>query len=164
MHGVNPSISVDDFKAKWASFKKVDVDSALISLKLVKCGKGKPSAAEEAVATKLDDPSATLLEAGLAPLSWLLADFDLAPGARHAAAPVVRRALRRLNASARNARSARYRCAACPGQAGHLFVAPLSSAIVLFLRCIGVEEQEEARAEQAAYSRSRGVRPCRDSK
>ena len=100
---VEPGISVDEFKALWARSKKIDIDSALITLTLVKRGSGRPDASDEAAATRLGDPSATLLEAGLAPVSWLWADFDVAlaaaPGAsRHAlrcvAAPECARAQR----------------------------------------------------------------------
>jgi hypothetical protein len=87
---VDPSTSVDEFKAHWATLKRVDVDPAFITLRLVKCGSGKPGASEEAAAAALDDPSVTLREARLAPVSWLTADFEDAPAAAAATGACAR--------------------------------------------------------------------------
>ena len=100
--GVEPGISVDEFKALWARSKNIGIDSALITLSLVKCGSGRPDASDEAAAIRLGDPSATLLEAGLAPVSWLWADFDVAlaatPGARAPSRHALRCVIARVGA------------------------------------------------------------------
>jgi hypothetical protein len=44
-----------------------------ITLRLVKCGPGVPTASEEAAAVKLDDPSLTLAAAGVNGTAWMLA-------------------------------------------------------------------------------------------
>ncbi len=48
---------------------------SLVSLRLVKCGRGAPDAAAEDASSALCDPSMTLREAQLADVSWLVADF-----------------------------------------------------------------------------------------
>jgi hypothetical protein len=66
--------TVDDFKARWMAQAKLDVDPSLVTLRLVVCGARKPSAAEEAAAVELDDPSLSLAEARVTSTAWLLAD------------------------------------------------------------------------------------------
>ena len=76
--GVDVGETVDDFIARWMAQAKLDVDPSLVTLRLVKCGTGKPTAEEEAAAKVLDDPSLTLAEtcvgAGATGTPWLLAD------------------------------------------------------------------------------------------
>jgi hypothetical protein len=64
---------VDDFTARWMAQAKLDVDPSLVTLRLVKCGVGKPSSAQEAAAEELDDPSLSLAGAGVTATAWLLA-------------------------------------------------------------------------------------------
>jgi len=71
--GVDLQVSVDDLKARWVSQEKLDVRPSRVTLRLVSCGPRKPSAAEEAAAAELDDPSLTLAEAGVTGTAWLLA-------------------------------------------------------------------------------------------
>jgi hypothetical protein len=66
--------TVSTFIARWVAQAKLDVDPSLVTLRLVKCGAGKPSASEEAAAVVLDDPSLTLAKASVAGTAWLLAD------------------------------------------------------------------------------------------
>jgi hypothetical protein len=73
LKGVDVLQMVDDFIACWITQSKLDVDPSLVTLRLVKCGAGKPSAAEEAVAAELDDPSLSLADAGVSGMAWLLA-------------------------------------------------------------------------------------------
>ena len=65
--------SVSDFKRRWMAQAKLDVDPALVTLRLVACGARKPSAAEEAAAAVLDDPRLTLAAAGVSDGCSLLA-------------------------------------------------------------------------------------------
>ena len=83
---IDPSLSVDELKARWLSDEKLDVRPSLVSLRRVKLGPGKPGTNDEEAAKLLDDPSATLREADLAPTTWLLAEFasSLGATARHA--------------------------------------------------------------------------------
>ena len=75
--------AVSDFKARWLAQAKLDVDPALVTLRLVACGARKPSAAEEAAAAELDDPRLTLAEAGVRDGSSLLAFVAGAALAQH---------------------------------------------------------------------------------
>jgi hypothetical protein len=75
VHGVDLQQTVDDFKACWVRDKQLGVDPSLLTLRLVKCGRGAPDAAAEDASSVLSDPSLSLREAGLQPTSWLLADF-----------------------------------------------------------------------------------------
>ena len=79
--GVDLQVSVDDLKARWLSEEKLDVRPSRVTLRLVACGARKPSAAEEAAAAELDDPSLTLAEAGVTGTAWLLAVVAGACGA-----------------------------------------------------------------------------------
>jgi hypothetical protein len=76
---VDPSCSVDELKALWASDKKARVDPERVALRLVKRGSGKPDAMEEAEALRperlIDDPRLTLVEAGFADGCALLAEI-----------------------------------------------------------------------------------------
>ncbi len=72
--GVDTLETVDDFKARWVAQAKLDVDPSLVTLRLVKCGSGKPTAKQEAKAKALDDPSLSLAEAKVTGTAWLLAD------------------------------------------------------------------------------------------
>jgi len=72
---VDPQQLVAELIARWVSDKKLDVEPSLVTLRLVRSGLGMPNAEEEAAATTLEDPSATLREARLAPTTWLLACF-----------------------------------------------------------------------------------------
>ena len=65
--------SVSDFKRRWMAQAKLDVDPSLVTLRLVKCGAGKPTPKQEAKAKVLDDPSLTLAEAKVTGTSWLSA-------------------------------------------------------------------------------------------
>lgn len=69
---VAPSSSVDEVIARCLSADRVTARPSQVSLRLVKKGGGVPTAAEEKLATPLDDPSATLLGAGVSNNSWLL--------------------------------------------------------------------------------------------
>jgi hypothetical protein len=80
---VDPQQLVSRLKKRWLRDKKLDVDPSHVTLWLVKRGAGLPDATEEAAAALLDDPSATLHAAGLAPTTWLLAVFA-GEGARRA--------------------------------------------------------------------------------
>ena len=71
--GVDVQQSVDDFKGRWVAEENLDVRPSRITLRLVRCGLGKPRAEEEAAAVVLDDPSLSLGEAGVAGTAWLLA-------------------------------------------------------------------------------------------
>ena len=71
--GVILQETVDDFTARWVAQAKLDVDPALVTLRLVACGARKPSEAEDAAAALLDDPSLSLAEAGVTGTAWLLA-------------------------------------------------------------------------------------------
>ena len=70
---VEPQLAVSKFKARWAKDVALDVHASLVSLRLVKCGPGVPTASEEAAAVKLDDPSLTLAAAGVTGTAWMLA-------------------------------------------------------------------------------------------
>ena len=63
--GVILQETVDDFTARWVAQAKLDVDPALVTLRLVACGPRKPSEEEEAAAAVLDDPRLTLAAAGV---------------------------------------------------------------------------------------------------
>ena len=65
--------TVSKFKARWAAQEELKVRAARITLSVVKCGSGKPSAAEEAASVELDDPSLTLAAAGVTGTAWMLA-------------------------------------------------------------------------------------------
>ena len=65
--------TVSDFKRCWMPQAKLDVDPSRVTLRLVACGARKPSAAEEAAAAELDDPSLTLTAAGVTGTAWMLA-------------------------------------------------------------------------------------------
>jgi hypothetical protein len=69
---VDPQLTVSKFKARWAAQEELKVRSSLITLRLVKCGPGVPTASEEAAALPLE-PRRTLREAGIADGSSLLA-------------------------------------------------------------------------------------------
>ena len=64
---------VAEFIARWVAQAKLDVDSSLVTLRLVKCGARKPSAEEEKQAVELDDPRLSLDEAGITDGCSLLA-------------------------------------------------------------------------------------------
>ena len=65
--------TVSKFTARWMAQAKLDVDPLRVTLRLVACGARKPSAAEEAAAAELDDPSLTLAAAGVTGTAWMLA-------------------------------------------------------------------------------------------
>ena len=77
---VNCETTVDDFKSRWVAQAKLDVDSSLVSLRLVKCGARKPSAEEEKQAVELDDPSLNLADSNITETAWLLAFIAGASG------------------------------------------------------------------------------------
>ena len=54
---------------------------SLVTLRLVRCGPGKPAAEEEAAAVVLDDPSLSLGASGVTGTAWLLAFVAGSPGA-----------------------------------------------------------------------------------
>jgi hypothetical protein len=74
VRSVDARLTVDEFIARWTAQAKLDVDPSLVTLRLVKCGARKPSAAEEAAAVVLDDPSLNMSEAHVTGTAWLLAD------------------------------------------------------------------------------------------
>ena len=77
--GVDLQQTVDDFTARWmAQANLLDVDAGLVTLRLVKCARTKPTQAEELAATELD-PFDTLAAAGVADCCKLLA-FVATPG------------------------------------------------------------------------------------
>jgi hypothetical protein len=65
--------TVDDFIARWVADEKLDVRPSLVTLRLVKCGSGKPTAKQEAKAKVLDDPSLSLAQVKVTDTAWLLA-------------------------------------------------------------------------------------------
>ena len=71
--GVDLQQTVDDFKARWVTEEKLDVRPSLVTLRLVKCGAGKPTPKQEAKAKVLDDPRLTLAGAGFTDGGSLLA-------------------------------------------------------------------------------------------
>ena len=71
--GVDLLQTADDFITCWVSQEKLDVRPSLVTLRLVACRPRKPSAADEAAAAELDDPSLTLAESGVTGTAWLLA-------------------------------------------------------------------------------------------
>ena len=71
--GVDLQQTVDDFKARWVAEEKLDVRPSLVTLRLVKCGSGKPTAKQEAKSKVLDDPSLSLAETKVTCTAWLLA-------------------------------------------------------------------------------------------
>jgi hypothetical protein len=66
--------TVSKFKARWVAQEQLDVRPSLVTLRLVKCGSGKPTPKQEAKAKVLDDPSLSLAEAKVTGTAWLLAD------------------------------------------------------------------------------------------
>ena len=84
--------TVSKFRARWVAQEQLDVDPSLVTLRLVKCGPGKPTPAQEAKAEVLDDPSLNLAEAHVTGTAWLLADTVQAEEAERQRAE--RRALR----------------------------------------------------------------------
>jgi hypothetical protein len=66
--------TVSKFKARWVADEKLDVRPSLVTLRLVKCGAGKPTAKQEAKAKVLDDPSLSLAQVNVTDTAWLLAD------------------------------------------------------------------------------------------
>ena len=102
--------TVSDFIACWATQANMDVDVSLITLRLVKCGACVPTAAEEAEAKELEDPSATLGDAGVTGTAWLLACVAGACVQPHCARTPLTAFLRRHAAARRCAR----RCALSP--------------------------------------------------
>ena len=71
--GVDVLETVDDFIARWIAQEKLDMRPSLVTLRLVKCGTGKPTPNEETKARELDDPSLSLAEAKVTGTSWVLA-------------------------------------------------------------------------------------------
>ena len=65
--------TVSKFKARWVADEKLDVRPSLVTLRLVKCGSGKPTAKQEAKAKVLDDPSLSLAQVKVTDTAWLLA-------------------------------------------------------------------------------------------
>ena len=65
--------TVSKFKARWVAQAKLDVDPSLVTLRLLKCGTGKPTPSQEAKAKALDDPRLTLAGAGFTDGCSLLA-------------------------------------------------------------------------------------------
>ena len=70
---VDPQELVAELIARWVAQAKLDVDPSLVTLRLVKCGAGKPTAKQEAKAKALDDPSLSLAEAKVTGTAWMLA-------------------------------------------------------------------------------------------
>ena len=80
----SPTETVAQFKRRWLAKAKLDYDPSLVTLRLVKCGPDKLTkvpaerdAAEAAAATLY--PEDTLVEAGVADGSWLVA-VTVSPG------------------------------------------------------------------------------------
>jgi hypothetical protein len=73
--GVDTLETVDDFKARWVAQAKLDLDPSLVTLRLVKCGAGKPTAEQETNAKQLDDPSLSLAEVKVTGTTWVLAQI-----------------------------------------------------------------------------------------
>ena len=65
--------TVSKLKARWVAQEQLDVRPSLVTLRLVKCGAGKPTAKQEAKAKVLDDPSLSLAEVKVTGTAWLLA-------------------------------------------------------------------------------------------
>jgi hypothetical protein len=80
-------MTVSKFIAQWMRVEKLDVRPSLVGLRLVRCGPGKPEAAEEAAALRpaalLDDPRLTLRAAGVVHGSSLLADVPASQAGTH---------------------------------------------------------------------------------
>jgi hypothetical protein len=70
--GVDTLQTVDDFKRRWVAQEQLDVRPSLVTLRLVKCGAGKPSAEEEKQAVELD-PFDSLADVGVIDNGKLLA-------------------------------------------------------------------------------------------
>ena len=70
--GVDLQQTVDDFKARWVVEEGLMVRPSLVTLRLVKCGAGKPTAKQEAKAKALDDPSLSLAQVKVMGTAWLL--------------------------------------------------------------------------------------------
>ena len=83
--GVDSEQDVYDFTTRWAKDVALDVHASLVSLHLVKCGPGVPTASEEAAALPLE-PRLTLREVVVADGSSLLAKVT---GACNTAARMV---------------------------------------------------------------------------
>ena len=66
--------TVSKLKARWLAQAKLEVDPALVTLLLLKCGARKPAPEDEAAAVVLDDPRLTLAAAGVSDGCSLLAD------------------------------------------------------------------------------------------
>ena len=71
--------TVSKFTARWVAAEELGVRPSLVTLRLVKCGARKPTAAEESRAVVLDDPSLALFEVGVTGTAWLLS-FVATPG------------------------------------------------------------------------------------
>lgn len=84
--------TVDDFTACWVDQVKLGVDTGLVTLHLVKCGEGKPTAMEESSDVALDDPSLSLDNSGVTGTAWLRA-YVARPAGAAAAAGVPQGAL-----------------------------------------------------------------------
>jgi len=66
--------TVSKFTKSWAADVQLGVHPSLITMRLVSHGARKPSAAEEAAAAVLDDPSLSLSDAGVTGgTAWVLA-------------------------------------------------------------------------------------------
>lgn len=88
--GVAAEQTVDELTACWMKQAKLrDVDPSLVTLHRVACSLHKPPPLAEADAKALDDPSLTLVEAGLASTAWLLATVAQAPLPGACACPVT---------------------------------------------------------------------------
>jgi len=84
--GVDPQQTVDDFIARWMAQAKLDIDPALVTLRLVPCEARKPTPEEEQEAAELD-PLDTLIAAGVADGFFVLAVVAGACGAVRSALP-----------------------------------------------------------------------------
>jgi hypothetical protein len=73
LRDVDLALTVDELATRWMTLAKLGMDPSLVTLKLVKCGAGKPTSAQEEAAALLDDPSVKLAEAQVTGTAWLLA-------------------------------------------------------------------------------------------
>ena len=83
---VDPRQSVAQLKQRLLDHEALRLSRSLVALRLVRRAAGPPSDDEEQAAQRsadavLRDPTATLHEAGLGPVSWLLLEFAAAAGA-----------------------------------------------------------------------------------
>lgn len=83
---VDPRLSVLQLKQRVLDQEGLPLSRSLVALRLVRRAAGAPSDAEEQAAQSsadavLRDPTATLQQAGLGPVSWLLLEFAAAAGA-----------------------------------------------------------------------------------